>query len=70
MILTGNSRGLVEDLGDLRVHRDHVVALLGHPLITVVDLVVDPALEVLPHDRVDNICKVASTELLDLLARR
>ena len=69
-LLTGDGRGLLEDLGDLWVHGDHVVALLGHPLIPKVDLGVDPILEVLPHNGVDNVCKICPTELLDLLARR
>jgi len=69
-LLTGDGRGLLEDLGDLRVHGDHVVALLGHPLVSDVDLGADPVLKVLPHDGVDNVCEVRSAEFLDLLARR
>ena len=55
-------------MGDLWVHGDHVVALLGHPLIPEVHLGVDPVLEVLPHDGVDDVREVAPAELLDLLA--
>jgi hypothetical protein len=67
-LLTGDGRGLLEDLGDQWVHGDHVVALLGHPLIPEVHLCVDPVLEVLPHDGVDDVREVAPAELLDLLA--
>ena len=60
----------MKDGGDLGVHLDHVVALLGHPLVAGVDLVRDPVLEPLPHDRVDHVRQVCSAELGDLLRRR
>ena len=57
----------MKDGGDPGVHLDHVVALLGHPLVAGVDLVRDPVLEPLPHDSVDHVRQVCSAELGDLL---
>ena len=45
----------MEDLGDLRVHGDDVVALQGDPLVAGVDLESDPVLERLSYDGVDNV---------------
>ena len=70
MLLTGDGRRLVEDSSYLRIHRDHVVAFECDPLVTAVDLCIHPVLEVLPHDGVDDICQVGTTELLDLFAGR
>ena len=60
----------MEDLGNLRVHRDHVVALYGNLLVPLVHLVVDPVLELLAHDGVDHVRKVGPAQLGDLLAGR
>ena len=60
----------MEDGGDPGVHLDHVVALLGHPLVAGVDLVRDPVLEPLAHDCVDHVGQVRPAELGDLLRRR
>ena len=60
----------MEDSCYLRIHGDHVVALECNPLVSAVDLRIDPVLKVLPHDGVDDICQVATTELLDLFAGR
>ena len=60
----------MEDSSYLRIHGDHVVALECNPLVTAVDLCIDPVLKVLPHDGVDDICQVGTTELLDLFAGR
>ena len=70
MLLTGNGCRLMEDSCYLRIHGDHVVALECNPLVSAVDLRIDPVLKVLPHDGVDDICQVATTELLDLFAGR
>ena len=70
MLLTGDGRRLVEDSGDLRIHRDHVVALECDPLVSAVDLSVHPVLEVLTHDSVNDIRQVGSAELLDFFAGR
>ena len=60
----------MEDSSYLRIHRDHVVAFECDPLVTAVDLCIDPVLKVLPHDGVDDICQVGTTKLLDLFAGR
>ena len=60
----------MEDPGYLRIHGDHVVTLNGHTLVSLVNLGVHPALEVLSHDGVDDICQITPAELLDLLAGR
>ena len=70
MLLTGDGRRLMEDSSYLRIHGDHVVALECNPLVTAVDLCIDPVLKVLPYDGVDNIGQVCTTELLDLFAGR
>ena len=68
MLLTRDCRRLMEDSSYLGIHGDHVVALQGYFLVAVVDLAGDPVLEILPHDSVDDVRKVGSAELLDLLA--
>ena len=45
----------MEDPRNVWVHGDHVVALQGYFLVTVVDLASDPVLEILPHDSVDDV---------------
>ena len=60
----------MEDGGDPGVHLDHVVALLGHPLVAGVDLVRDPVLKPLAQDGVDHVGQVRPAELGDLLRRR
>ena len=70
MLLTGDGRRLMEDSGYLRIHGDHVVALECNPLVSAVDLCIDPVLEILPHDGVDYISQVGTTELLYLFTRR
>ena len=70
MLLTGDCRRLMEDSGYLRIHGDHVVSLECNPLVSAVDLCIDPVLEILSHDGVDNIGQVGTTELLDLFAGR
>ena len=56
--------------GDVRIHGDHLIALLGHPLVASIDLLRDPVLEPLAHFGVDHVGKVCSAELGDLLRRR
>ena len=70
MLLTGDGRRLMEDSSYLRIHGDHVVALECNPLVSTVDLCINPVLEILSHDGVDNIGEVGTTELLDLFAGR
>ena len=60
----------MEDPRNVWIHGDHVVALECNPLVTAVDLCIDPVLEILSHDGVDNIGQVGTTELLDLFAGR
>ena len=60
----------MEDPSDAWIHGDHLIALLGHPLVTGVDLLRDPVLEPLAHLGVDHVGKVRSAELGDLLRRR
>ena len=70
MLLTGDGRRLMEDSGYLRIHGDHVVSLECNPLVSAVDLCIDPVLEVLTQNGVDNIRQVGTAELLNLFARR
>ena len=60
----------MEDSSNLRIHGNHVIALECNPLVPAVDLLIYPVLKVLPHDSVDDICQVATTELLYLFTRR
>ena len=60
----------MEDPSDAWIHGDHLIALLGHPLVAGVDLLRDPVLESLAHLGVDHVGKVRSAELGDLLRRR
>ena len=48
--LTADGTGLLEDLGDLRVHLDHQVLLHGDLLVPCFDLSADPFVEVLTDD--------------------
>ena len=70
MLLTGDGRRLMEDSSYLRIHGDHFVALECNPLVSAIDLCIDPVLEILTHDGVNNIGQVGTTELLDLFAGR
>ena len=45
----------MENCCNLRIHLDHVVALHSNPLVTSVDLGIDPVLKVLPDDGVDDV---------------
>jgi hypothetical protein len=60
----------VENSCNLRIHLDHVVALHSNPLVTSVDLGIDPVLKVLTDDGIDDVCQVGPAELLYLLAGR
>ena len=70
MLLTGDGSRLMEDSSYLRIHGNHVIALESNPLVSTVDLCIDPVLEILTHDGIDNIGQVGTTELLDLFAWR
>jgi hypothetical protein len=67
--LTRDGGGLLEDLGDLGVHGDDVVPLMGNLLVPDIHLLMHPLLEGLTHDGVDDVGEVATAELGDLLAR-
>ena len=67
--LTWDGRWLLEDLCNLRIHGNHVVSFLSHPLVSEINLGIDPVLEILSHDGVYDVWEVASTELFDLIAR-
>ena len=69
-LLTRDRSGLVENCCNLRIHLDHVVALHSNPLVTSVDLGIDPVLKVLTDDGIDDVCQVGPAELLYLLAGR
>ena len=60
----------MEDPSDAWIHGDHLISLLGHPLVAGVHLLRDPVLETLAHLGVDHVSKVRSAKLGDLLRRR
>ena len=55
----GNLRGLSEDPGDLGVHVNELVAHHGDLVVSPVDALIDPVLERLANDAVDEVTEVA-----------
>ena len=66
MLLTGHARGLLEDPGYLGVHFDEQVPLLGDVIVSPLDGFVDPLLELVAADGVDNIDQILSGEAIDV----
>ena len=65
--LTGYGRGGLECGGDLGVHLDKHVLLLGDLGVALLDALLDPGREVVAHDGIGNINQELLRDLLHLL---